>query len=644
MLLQPQPCGARSGAMRLVLALAAAGALAVPAFAQDVNGDQVRVDSLHIEGVHAISESRLKDVISTAAAGFWPWSETRYFDRQTFDADLERITAFYADNGYPDARIVSVDADMSDDQRSVDLTIVVDEGEPVRVASVEFAGFDEALPQGTGALAAALPIEPGDVLSAADLTETKNLATRELQNHGYPRASVRVDRDTVAGKEARVIVTAAPGQHAVFGDVTIRGNASVSDAVIQRELAVQPGEPFSLAAVQQTQRRLYDLDLFQFATVDPQVEEGAAGVVPVRISVAEAKHRRIELSGGWGTEEHLRGDLTWRHLNFFGGARTATLEGKWSSLDRGVRTSLTQPYVLWPDTSLTLSGQAWFADEPAYQLDTRGGRVTFTKQFSRPDPVGGNPATTAVSGSVSYDGEVFAISTFALQDLSFRDELIALGLDPRTGVGRTHLTALALDVRRTTTDDPLDSRHGYVLEGHLERGGGWLPGDYDYTEVTAEGRYFFPLGARLVVANRLRAGALLNPGGLEANVPFFKRYFLGGPTSLRGWGRFEVAPLSGSGLPLGGHRMLEVSSELRVHVFGSLGLVAFVDGGDTWNETWKPTANLRWDAGPGIRYQTPVGPIRADLAFQLTPIDGLLVDGKPETRHWRLQFSIGQAF
>jgi outer membrane protein insertion porin family len=623
--------------------LAAMTLAGAPAAAQQPQ--QIKVRSLTIKGAQAFSASRIKSVMSTAASGFWPWSRARYFDRRTFEADLDRITAFYADQGYPDARIASVDPALSRDQRSISLTITIDEGEPVRVQSIVLDGFDAALPNGTAALARALPIHEGDVEAVPAVNDAKTRATRDLQNNGYPHATVSVDRETVAAKRVRLVFTADTGAWAAFGDVAIQGNASVGDRVIDRMLAFHEGQAFSLAAVQQTQRRLYNLDLFQFATVEPALDNPDPAVVPVRVTVAEAKHRRVQLSGGWGTEEHLRGDISWTHLNFFGGARIATVEGKWSSLDRGVRTSFTQPYVFWGDTSLTVSGQSWFSDEPAYQLDTRGGRVGLTKQLTRPNPVSGRGATTAVSASVSYDGENFAISTAALNDLGFRDELIALGLDPRTGVGRTHLTALALDLHRTTTADPLNSTHGYLVDAHLEKGGGVLPGGYDYIETTAEVRHFLSLTPSLVFANRLRIGSLHASSPLAMNVPFFKRYFLGGATSLRGWGRFEVAPLSGSGLPLGGHSMLELSSELRLmNVYRSLGLVAFVDGGNAWEESWHVPDNLKWDAGPGLRYQTPVGPIRADLAFQLTPIPNLLVNGEPEKRHWRVQFSIGQAF
>jgi outer membrane translocation and assembly module TamA len=213
-----------------------------------------------------------------------------------------------------------------------------------------------------------------------------------------------------------------------------------------------------------------------------------------------------------------------------------------------------------------------------------------------------------------------------------------------TGAGQGRLTMMAVDLRRQTADNPLDSHRGYVVQLHFERGGGWLPGNFDYVETTAEGRHFLPLGRSLVVANRVRVGVIGSAGPLNENVPFFKRYFLGGSTSLRGWSRFEVAPLSGGGLPIGGHRMLDMSSELRLSGLGNLSLVAFIDAGNVWTPSDTTPWSLKADAGPGLRYKTPIGPVRVDLAFQLTPIEGLISNGQPEGRHWRVQFSIGQAF
>jgi outer membrane translocation and assembly module TamA len=143
----------------------------------------------------------------------------------------------------------------------------------------------------------------------------------------------------------------------------------------------------------------------------------------------------------------------------------------------------------------------------------------------------------------------------------------------------------------------------------------------------------------------VRAGSIAAADDLDINVPFYRRFFLGGASSLRGWGRFEVSPLSGFGFPIGGRPMLEGSSEVRLAVWGNLGAVAFVDFGNVWADAWGfDPGDLRYAAGPGLRYQTPIGPARLDVGYQLNPIEGLLVNGEPEQRRFRLHFSIGQAF
>jgi outer membrane translocation and assembly module TamA len=128
-------------------------------------------------------------------------------------------------------------------------------------------------------------------------------------------------------------------------------------------------------------------------------------------------------------------------------------------------------------------------------------------------------------------------------------------------------------------------------------------------------------------------------------VPFPKKYFLGGATSVRGWGRYEISPLSEEGFPLGGNSQFAFSSEARVGLTGSVGGVVFLDGGNVWAKfSDADLGDLRYAAGLGLRYLTPIGPIRFDLGYQLNPIPGLLVNGQIQRRRWRIHFSIGQAF
>jgi outer membrane protein insertion porin family len=236
------------------------------------------------------------------------------------------------------------------------------------------------------------------------------------------------------------------------------------------------------------------------------------------------------------------------------------------------------------------------------------------------------------------------VSELALRTPSFAKTLIALGLDPLNGKARGLLSSVDIDYHRSTADNTLNARSGYTVDAHLEQAGKALQGDYEFVETILEGRYYAALGNRAVLAVKARGGSIGAARGENLKVPFFRRYWLGGATSLRGWGRFDVAPLV-AGLPIGGHTMVESSTELRVPVWGNFSAVLFADAGNVWNNAWDFNLNdLRYDVGPGLRYQTPFGPLRFDLGYQLNRIPGLFINGRPEPRRFRVHFSIGQAF
>jgi outer membrane translocation and assembly module TamA len=206
------------------------------------------------------------------------------------------------------------------------------------------------------------------------------------------------------------------------------------------------------------------------------------------------------------------------------------------------------------------------------------------------------------------------------------------------------LNLLGFDMHHSRVDNLLDARRGYQLAFHVEQAGDILPGTFNYRAVSGDGRYYQPLGSRrLVLATRVQLGSIDSIGG--STVPLPRRYFLGGSSGVRGWSRYEISPLSASGVPIGGNSLFALSTELRARIRRNLGAVAFLDSGNVWADTWGINLrDLRYAIGSGLRYQTPVGPIRFDFGYQLNPIPGLLVDGEPQSRRWRMHFSIGQAF
>jgi outer membrane protein insertion porin family/translocation and assembly module TamA len=503
-----------------------------------------------------------------------------------------------------------------------------------------FTGFDVIPEHHLNSLKRNLPIKIGKPRDRQVVLSAREMALNELRDHGFPYATVRVDEvdesaGAAGGTNAKLTLVAVPGTLARFGPTEVQGNERVGENTIRRSLTLRPGKIYERRLVQETQRRLYGMSLFQFVNVEPLDQEQQPPEVPMRVTVAEGPKNRVNFSVGYGTEEQGRVEAEYHRLDFLGAARSIGAHVRWSSLDRGAQFDFTQPYLFTPRVSLSWTGQDWLTFTPAYQSTVFGTTVTTVYQPTR---------QTSLSFSVTAEHDRSTIADSVLADPTLRNDLIALGLNPETNAQSGTLNALKLEGRHATTDNLLDSRNGYILSASVEQAGRLLPGGFKYTGVSAEARHFLPISSDVVWANRVQVANLAAPADDPGAVPFSKKYFLGGATTIRGWGRFEVSPLA-AGLPVGGNSVFLFSSELRAHIVGNFGAVAFLDTGNVWAGSWGIRLNdLRYSVGTGLRYQTPIGPLRLDWGYQLNPIPGLLINGEPQTRRWRIHFSIGQAF
>ena len=595
----------------------------------------VVIHRLKFEGVRAVDEGRLRAALATKQSSKIPWGRKTYFDRSRFDTDLKRIEAFYTDRGYPDARVTGFDVKLNPDQTRVDLTVKIAEGDPIKVSSIEFVGFDVIPSQHLNDLKARMPIKPGQPRDRQLVVSTHEMALNELRDHGFPYSKVATAEESPSNpKQVVVTFTAQPGPLGHFGGIEIGGNNSVSDRVIRRELTFKPGDLYRRSVVQDSQRRLYGLELFQFANIEAVNTELQPADVPTRVTIAEGNHQRVNFGVGYGTEEKGRVDAEYHHLNFFGGARSAGAHVRYSRLDRGVRLDFNQPFFFRPHFSLGGEGQQWYTYTPAYRSVVSGAKATLTHRA--------NPRTSW-SISLTSEHDRSDVTPAILHDPKYRPALIGLGLNVVTGTQDGTLNAMGFDVQHSTADNLLNAHRGYQLAFHVEQAGRLWPGTFNYYAASVDARHYLPIsGQSLVLASRLQIGNI-RPYGEDA-VPLSKKFFLGGATSIRGWGRYEVSPLV-EGLPIGGNSMLAFSEEVRAVLHGNLGGVVFLDGGNVWAKSGGfALDDLRYAIGPGLRYQTPIGPIRFDVGYQLNPIPGLITDGQPQQRRWRLHFSIGQAY
>lgn len=611
----------------------------------------MQISGFHLEGVTSVDESRLRSVLATAASSKLPWGTKRYFDRARFEADLLRVTAFYADRGFPDARVKSYDVKFNDKKDKVDLTLVIEEGEPILVEDIRMVGFEVLPADHLASLEGRLSQKEGQPRDAELLILSRSIAVDEVRDHGYAHASVRLSEEPGTGPRDRIVVlTASPGVATTYGPIEIvispaegEAGSGVSESVVRDQLTFKEGDAYRLGQVQESTRRLYGLEMFQFVAIEEVNPDPASSTVQMRVTVTEGKTQRLRGTVGYGSEEHARVTANYRHVNFFGGARTAGVEGKWSSLDRGAAITFGEPN-LFNKVALNLRAENWFFDQPTYELETKGGRATLTRRFGRSGALSQDRSVTTVSAGYLYEYEDYTVFPDALADPAFRDTLITLGLDPRTGRAQGWLGAVVADFSRNTTENLLDARRGYVVSAHVEKAG--IGGDYKYLETTAEGRHYWNLNDRAVIASRVRGATLGGTDTPDTDIPFFKRYFLGGSQSLRGWGRLEVAPLE-DGYPIGGFTSFEAMMEVRLPVTANIGAVVFADAGNVWAGQYDfNLSDLKYDVGGGIRYRTPVGPLRFDFGYQLKKIEGLIIEGDPKNnnRRWRIHFSVGQAF
>jgi outer membrane protein assembly complex protein YaeT len=603
----------------------------------------VTVASLTLIGVSEVDESAVRSAMVTESPSRIPFTRKPVYRAADLKADADRIRAFYVARGFPDARVTRMTADVDPEQRTARIEVSIEEGLPRRVGRVEFRGFDALSQRRLDRVRDSATLPTGEPLDLNDLERVRTEAARALRDEGYARATVAWEESPAAARVVDVTFVATPGELARIGPIEITGHEAVNERVIQRLLAFESGEPFRESALEQTAARLRSLELFDFVYVQALRDAATDGQVPVRVTVSERAHRRTDLGVGYGTEEQARVAASWRNVNVGGRGRTVGFESRASALEWGVRSTFVEPYAF--SRHLAAGGNAhwWYENEPIYRMRTYGGRATLTWQRDDRDALARRGALTSVGVSVINDYTRYGVSDFALDDAAYRAQLITLGLNPETGEGEGTLFGLRLQLQRSTVTDPLNAQHGVFLSLAAERAGGALPGDFTYTEVIGDARAYRTLRSGLVLAARVRAGGIDGEAG--GGVPFFKRYFLGGSTSLRGWGRYDVSPLTESGLPVGGLAIVESSAEVRVPVGESLALVGFVDAGNAWRAPGDiDLSDLRVSVGPGVRYVTPIGPVRVDLGYQLTPIDGLVVRGRPETRRWRIHLSIGQAF
>jgi outer membrane protein assembly complex protein YaeT len=667
--------GTLAVAAALLLFLFGFGPGVLPAGAQGPARDETDlvVRQLGFEGNEAIPSEVLANAISTTNSSWfarkWPFrslglGEKRYFNEEEFQRDVLRLHVLYRRSGYPD---VTVDTTVRRTQEGVWITFAIREGRPILVRSLELIGIDTLRPWLQRILRRDLPLETGDPFNRYAMQATADSITRRLKDRGYPEARVFTAFETKKeAYDATVQLETVPGGRAVVGDVRVVGTRRIEPTLVRNLLVSRAGRRYSQDELVQSQRNLYDSDLFRYATVniDSAAYRAGADSVPLLVQVNEAKPRRIRGQLGFGTEDCFRGALGWTTRNFLGSnGRVLELTSRLSKVGVGqpfdwglddnicsvsqddsigsarvnyyLGAAVRRPAFLSSNNTLSISLYSERRSEfNVYLRRETGTTVTVSRESPR------RRFPLSLSYNLSYGRTEATEVSFCASFNACTPDVVDLLRQNRV------LATLTGNATLPRVNNPVDPSRGSVKSLEVTLSSRLLGSSrfQQFLRIVGDAAWYRPLTRDVVLSWRLRGGVIFSPTVDVATergnfIPPEQRFYAGGPNDVRGFERNELGPVvyvatsgavdsAGAG-PLdpddvtvaatGGNTVAVGNVELRVPspVFSQrLRLAAYVDVGGAWQRGAATSdAVIRLTPGVGLRLTTPLGPARVDVAY-----------------------------
>lgn len=667
----------RSGLRCCAWAIAFLVGHAVAAAAQVGGPDSVRIADVEIVGAEAYDPAILRTGIETSGTRCTTvlplcWlglgNQPQYLDPRVVEIDALRLAFFYRRSGYREAE---VRAETRIDDATAHVTFHVTENRPVIVRSIVVDGLGDAPVE----VMRNLPLRVGAPLDLTLYQAAEDTLRVRLNNRGYPWAEILKGYAIPADSPytATVRFDAIPGALARFDRIRIENTEDVPPAVVLRMLTFEEGDIYSRNELLRSQRNLFAQEIFSHAQVHTDPDQAQDSTVAVTVGVIEGDIHRVGAGIGLSTADYLTLEGQWISRNFQGGARRLQLRarmsnlfsrslgdaplfenvggGIYSRLSGLVSADLTQPWFF--DALNTLNASVFLERRSLPQVYVRtavGGALTFSR-------------TIGVSAlmSMAYRPELTRLETDE-GDLLFCLGFFACGAEDIRALSQSHwLAPLTFSIGWDRSNNIFTPSRGFVMRGEAELATQVTGSDFSYFRLAGEIIDYSTLKSGYILASRLRPGVAwpMEQGGLELGVHPTRRFFGGGPNSVRGYAQYRMGPKlltadpvrqlalpvdsGGAGCtaqainagacdatafanedpgafrvqPVGGAAVFEGNVELRFPLAGEiLRGVLFTDFGMVWPDHRSvDLSEIVLTPGLGVRYFSPIGPIRVDIGY-----------------------------
>ena len=590
-------------------------------------GGIARIKQVKIVGNKVFSEQELLKQMESGTARTLsiPMLSSRdKFAKEKLVGDLEALNSFYRDRGYLNFEIVSSQVSLTPDKQGVFITISVNEGDQYKIGTVDVTGVERLTQQ---QVQDSMKLRQGDVFSQKALEESRKNLSTYLGEQGYAFSKIGAKPDI---DETRKIVNISlnvdSGKRTYVRRINIRGNNRTKDEVYRRELRQLESSWFAAEQVERSKVRLQRLPYVEDVRITTEPVAGTPDQVDLNVIVSERSSNQFRIGAGYSQSQGLLVNLAVTQDNFMGTGKQLEVNIDNSESNRNFLISYDNPYYTPEGLSRGFSiyyneYDAAAEDISAYASDKFGANVKFTFPMSEHD-------------SVSFTAGA-------------EQRKIILGKDPadhikeftdKHGLEYKQLPltlSYVHDTRNRSVFPNAGQRHRLSLQGAL-------PGsDLQYTKFSYDGAFYKAITDDFTFSLKAKV-AVGNGQGDLTSLPFFEKYTAGGIRSVRGYEQNSLGPIDSNGDAKGGDALLTTTAEVLFPMplasdVKSVKMSAFVDAGNVFDTSDNfDTAELRYSAGLGVVWLSPIGPFEVSYAKPLNAKDG--------DKEQSLQFSIGASF
>jgi outer membrane protein insertion porin family len=588
-------------------------------------GESAKIRQINIVGASAYREKDLLSLLTLTPPNLLTWyTKNDQYSKQKLSGDLETLRSYYLNRGYLEFNIDSTQVQISPDKQDIYITINVSEGKRYTVSDIKVAG---ELTLGEKDLRKLIRLHSGEVFSREKLTESTKAISDRLGNDGYAFANVNAvpDLDKVNQRVAFTFFI-DPGRKVYVRRIALAGNTKTRDEVIRREIRQSEGGWYAQDKINRTRERLDQLDYFKEVNIETPAVPGTTDQVDMNISVEEKSTGSIMAGVGFGSGEGLILSGSISQSNVLGSGNFLAAQVNTSKINKVYSLSYTNPY--YTDDGVSLGFEGYVRDTDTSSLSTVTSYSTKSKGVNVNTGVPLNE-TDRINFGLGFDHTSLKLASTASQ--SYVDFVNAFGSTYSTFNG-------SVSWARNTLNNRVMPTTGIVQRASTEVG---LPGgDLQYYKLNYQQQWYHPLSKDYTLLLNGEIGLANGLGGKP--LPFFKNYYAGGITSVRGYKAGTLGPKDTNGDAIGGARRIVANAELFLPMPGvgqnkSIRLSAFFDAGEIVPAgTSFSGSALRYSTGLGLTWVSPVGPLRFSLGFPL--------NAKPDDKREVFQFQLGSVF